>query len=133
MKSALSTGTSTIVQDKRGSSKWVQTVRKETPPPNLLEYSRQWEAFFDEYAVRIDEWHGRNAGYHDAVAATAGFYIPAGASILEIGSGNGDFLAALRPARGVGIDISSRMVDLAAQKHPELYFRQMTAENLKLP
>jgi SAM-dependent methyltransferase len=130
MKSTLSTDTNSIVQEKLVPAKWAQAVRKESPPSNLIEYSRQWEAFFDEYAVRVDEWHQRNAGYHNAIASVAGFYIPAGASVLEIGSGNGDLLAALRPARGVGIDISGRMVHLAAKKYPRLDFRQMTAENL---
>src|SRR5262249_47310304 len=133
MKSTLPTDTTTIVRDNLEPSKWVRALRKESPPPNLLEHSRQWEAFFDKYAVRVDEWHRRNAGYHNAIASVARFYIPAGASVLEVGSGNGDLLAALQPGRGVGVDISSRMVELAAKKHPGLDFRQMTAENLKLP
>src|SRR5262245_36268481 len=122
-----------MVQEKIRHSKWVREVRKNTPPPNLVEYSRQWEAFFDEYAGQVDQWHRRNAGYHNAIASVARFYLPGNASVLEIGSGNGDLLAALQPSRGIGIDISGQMVSLATKKYPWLEFRQMGAESLDLP
>jgi hypothetical protein len=42
--------------------------------------------------------------------------------VLEIGCGSGDLLAALRPARGVGVDVSPGMVELARSRHPSLEF-----------
>jgi hypothetical protein len=51
---------------------------------------------------------------------------------LEIGSGNGDLLAALNPSFGLGVDISGQMVRLAAMKYPRLQFRQIAAERLDL-
>jgi SAM-dependent methyltransferase len=62
-----------------------------------------------------------------------GFYVPSDARVLEIGSGNGDLLAALKPSYGLGIDISGQMVRLAASKYPHLNFREMSAEQLDLP
>jgi glycosyl transferase family 2/methyltransferase family protein len=42
--------------------------------------------------------------------------------VLELGSGSGDLLAALRPARGLGVDVSAEMTRLAQSRHPELEF-----------
>ena len=52
--------------------------------------------------------------------------------MLEIGCGNGDLLASLRPAFGVGIDFSREMVKRAAQRHPGLHFIQCDAHQMSL-
>ena len=108
-------------------------MRTENPPSSMDEYLGNWERFFDEYAPQVDAWHRRNAGYHKAIASLAGFYIPPGAKVLELGSGTGDLLATLQPSDGWGIDISGEMVRLALAKYPHLNFKQMAAENLDLP
>ena len=133
MKLMHSMETAQVVQEQQGHAQWVRTVRKESPPGSLEEYLQHWEAFFDHYAAQVDHWHQRNAGYHKAIASLARFYVPADARVLEIGSGNGDLLAALQPSYGLGIDISGQMVRLAARKYPHLHFRQMAAEHLELP
>ena len=46
------------------------------------------------------------------------FLVPEDVSVLEIGAGHGKLLAALRPSRGVGIDVSRRMVAEATARHP---------------
>jgi SAM-dependent methyltransferase len=125
--------TANVMQEKQGRAKWVRTVCKESPPGSLEEYLQHWEAFFDHYAAQVDRWHHRNSGYHKAIASLARFYVPADARVLEVGSGNGDLLAALQPAYGLGIDISGQMVRLAARKYPHLHFHQMAAEHLELP
>jgi ubiquinone/menaquinone biosynthesis C-methylase UbiE len=51
---------------------------------------------------------------------------------LEVGCGIGDLLAALKPARGVGVDCSGAMIELARQRHPNLEFHVATAEALRL-
>jgi SAM-dependent methyltransferase len=121
-----------VVQEKQGRAKWVRTMRRESPPESLDQYLQHWEAFFDHYASQVDHWHHRNAGYHKAIAALARFYVSADARVLEIGSGNGDLLAALQPSFGVGVDISGQMVRMAAMKYPHLHFRQIAAEHLDL-
>jgi len=42
--------------------------------------------------------------------------------VLELGCGQGDLLAALRPSRGVGIDLSERMLDRGRVRHAHLTF-----------
>jgi SAM-dependent methyltransferase len=121
------------VQTKRNHREWVRIVRNERIPVGMEEYLQEWKVFFDHYAVEVDDWHRRNAVYHQAIASLARFYVPSGAKVLEVGSGNGDLLAALKPSYGVGIDISSEMVSVAAQKYPQLKFLHMPGERLELP
>src|SRR5205823_6100706 len=75
----------------------------------------------------------RNAAYYDAIERLARFVVPPGASVLEIGCGTGDLLAALRPSDGVGVDLSPRMVEIARRKHPHLRFEVADAESLDSP
>lgn len=113
-------------------SEWARQARKDRLPTSMEEYVRSWAAFFDHYASTVERWRRRNAGYYRALSSLARFYVAEGSSVLEVGSGTGDLLAATRPRRGVGIDISGGMVDLARKKYPHLEFRQMAAESLDL-
>ncbi len=125
--------TSRVVDKKWDHRAWVQTLRTGRLPASMTEYLRSWEAFFDRYASKVHYWRRRNAGYHNAIASLARFYIPSGARVLEVGSGSGDLLAALNPSYGLGIDISGEMVHVAAKKYPHLEFRQIAADCLDLP
>jgi len=111
---------------------WSLSVRKTCQPGDMNEYLEGWRAFFDHYAQISDEWHRRNAGYHQSIAHLMKHYVPDGSRVLEIGCATGDLLAAVRPAVGVGIDISAEMVRIASSKHPDLQFQQMSAEELEL-
>lgn len=59
--------------------------------------------------------------------------IPPGSSVLEIGCGKGDLLAAMAPRKGVGIDMTPEMVALARQRHPELEFYVADVLDFELP
>ena len=93
----------------------------------------QTVAELDAHAGERDRWRQRNAYYYEAIERLVKFVVPEGARVIEIGSGTGDLLAALRPSEGVGVDISPRMVDLARAKHPGLEFVVADAETLDAP
>ena len=74
----------------------------------------------------------RNQAYYQDIERFVRGVVPAGASVLEVGSGTGDLLAATAPARGVGIDLSPEFVELARKRHPDLTFLEMDVEALDL-
>ena len=88
--------------------------------------------YFDELAPAREHWKRKNWYYHAEVARLVRFLVPPGKRVLEIGAGPGDLLAALEPARGVGIDVSPAMVALARSRYPGLQFEVMDVEEMKL-
>lgn len=88
--------------------------------------------YFDEVAPQRDAWKRRNRYYYEELDSLCRFFIPPGRSVLEVGCGTGDLLAAVRPSRGVGIDLSDEMVRIARTKHPHLEFRTGDVEALDL-
>jgi SAM-dependent methyltransferase len=81
------------------------------------------EKMFDGLAPFRDAWKARFPTYHREIERLCRCLVPPGASVLEVGCGTGDLLHALRPRRGVGLDISSGMVEVARGKYPELEFQ----------
>ena len=71
-----------------------------------------------------------HAAYHEAITRLCRFVIPEGQSVLEIGCATGDLLAAVKPSRGVGIDLSPTAVTRARARHPQLAFYVGDAETL---
>jgi SAM-dependent methyltransferase len=89
-------------------------------------------AELDRLAPERARWAATNSYYHDSVADLVRFLVPAGASVLEVGCGTGDLLAALRPRRGVGVDLSPGLLAVARARHPDLTFVEGDAEQLEL-
>ena len=87
---------------------------------------------FDTLATQEARWRKRTRGYHDLVTAVHQSIIQPGSSVLEIGSGSGELLAALAPRVGVGTDVSAGMVALARSRHPELRFELIAGEDAEL-
>ncbi len=88
--------------------------------------------YFDSVAAERDRWKKRGAYYHRELERYLSFLVPPGSSVLEIGCGTGGLLAALKPARGLGIDISPRMVEIARGKFPDLQFEVGDLENIQI-
>lgn len=86
------------------------------------------KAYFDSTAERRPVWKKRNRFYHRSLENYFSFIIPPGSRVLELGCGTGDLLAAVKPAYGVGVDFSGRMIETAASRYPDLLFRQHDIE-----
>jgi len=78
-----------------------------------------------------DEWISANPAYFGDDRRYMRFLVPEGASVLDLGCATGDLLARLKPSRGVGIDLSPRMIRRASAKYPELEFLVGDAEDPK--
>jgi SAM-dependent methyltransferase len=79
-------------------------------------------AFFDGFAAVEERWRTRNRTYYRLIESIHRFLVPEQASVLEIGAGGGQLLAALRPSRGVGVDLSPKLVEAARSRFSECEF-----------
>jgi ubiquinone/menaquinone biosynthesis C-methylase UbiE len=86
---------------------------------------------FNALADRRQFWRERNKYYYEDQEKYFRFLVPENQSILELGCGNGDLLNVLRPKRGVGIDFSPKMIDIAQKMYPQLEFRTADIEQLE--
>lgn len=86
--------------------------------------------FFERTAEKRDRWKKRNNYYWRDIEKFCAYLTPENASVLEIGCGTGDLLAALRAKRKVGIDYSQKLIDIASRKHKDADFLAMDAQNL---
>ena len=73
-------------------------------------------------------WRKRAKFFHGEDNRYLRFLIPKGASVLEIGCGTGDTLAALEPSVGAGIDFSPKMIEKAKEAHTDLTFHVADVE-----
>jgi SAM-dependent methyltransferase len=88
-------------------------------------------AFYDQRATaRLRE---TDRYYQKLLRAYFAFLVPPGSRVLEVGCGLGDLLAAVKPARGMGIDFSPQTVQLARQRHPEFEFQLADAAEFSTP
>jgi SAM-dependent methyltransferase len=87
---------------------------------------------FDALAADRDRWIALNRYFYESDRAYMRFLVPPNKTVLEVGSGTGELLAALQPTRGVGIDLSAAMVGIARDNHPELEFHAGNAEDPEL-
>jgi SAM-dependent methyltransferase len=74
---------------------------------------------------------GLSRSYHQRLRQVFGFFCPPGKRVLEVGCGQGDLLASLRPAYGAGVDFSPEMIRCARERHPELTFLNGDAHELE--
>ncbi len=85
-------------------------------------YQASRVAHWNTVALKMRHWQGWGGYYHHRLNEIYARMIPPGARVLEIGCGNGDLLASLKPAAGTGVEISPEMAALARDLHPELNF-----------
>jgi SAM-dependent methyltransferase len=91
-------------------------------------YRDQRIAYWNSYTRRRSSNY-----YHRRIAEIYQFLIPPGQRVLELGSGEGDLIASLKPSAGIGVDFSPEMISRARNKHPEIDFLLQDVQELDLP
>ncbi len=94
------------------------------------EYQNERVAHWDQVARKRDTWHGWSGFYHRRLREIYSFLVSPGQRVLEVGCGTGSLLAAVKPARGVGVDFSYEMLCRAREAHANLEFVQSDAHDL---
>lgn len=106
-------------------------VEPATSDPHRQAYVASRRARWDEIAARLPQRPGWSRGYHERLAELYRWLVPPGSSVLELGCGTGDLLAALQPGIGVGVDLSAGMVAAARARHPGLEFVESDAQEFR--
>lgn len=93
-------------------------------------YQKNRIAHWNAIAQKRDYWHGMGRWYHQRLHEIYSHLVSPHQRILEIGCGNGDLLASLKPAHGVGVDFAPEMIARAKSSHPELEFHTLDLHDL---
>ncbi|MDP8983089.1 MAG: bifunctional class I SAM-dependent methyltransferase/glycosyltransferase family 2 protein [Acidobacteriota bacterium] len=101
-------------------------------PSALDHYVQERTQYWEDYAGSFGKWEPMRRYYRQRLIEYYRFLIPPGMRVLELGCGHGDLLAALKPAYGVGIDLSPTMIGRARQKYPQLHFEVADAHTVSL-
>ena len=93
--------------------------------------SRDRRKQFESLAGVRDRFTCRNRYYYQDLKSFYRFHIPEGRRVLELGCAKGDFLAAVKPALGVGVDFCTALVREARRRYPQYHF--VTGDVERLP
>jgi len=94
------------------------------------EHLRSIAAAFDAPEAKLT---AAARSYRRLLARHYNLLIPADASVLEIGCGDGELLAHIRAAKKTGVDLSAVQLARARARLPEATFLQQSGEELDLP
>ena len=80
----------------------------------LLEEVRR---FYEEHQEGLARSRRRHRYFYDYLSRILRVRVPEGLRVLDLGCGSGHLLAALKPSRGVGIDVSAPAIAAARRAH----------------
>lgn len=89
--------------------------------------------YFTELAPEWERWRERNRYYHAQVGELVSGAVAPGSTVLDVGTGAGDVLAATQPRDGIGVNVAEAMTALARAKYPGLRFETSDADAVVLP
>lgn len=95
-------------------------------------YTKQRIEHWDAVAAKYGGGLGLAGSYHRRMRQVYRFLVTPGQRVLEVGCGQGDLLAAVEPAVGVGVDFSHETLRRARAKHPGLRFVEADGHDLPL-
>lgn len=87
------------------------------------------------FESRADNWvkyRKRRSYYWDSITRYCNYFIHEDSSVLEVGCGSGELLAAVNGKEKVGIDFCKPILDQAIDQFPDIRFELMEAEDIKL-
>jgi SAM-dependent methyltransferase len=95
----------------------------------LREHNERIRVHFEGLASAYRKLKNRNRYYNRYLVRWCQSLVAPGQFILDVGCGRGDVLAELKPAHGVGIDLSAAMLEEASAEYPHLSFHQCALED----
>ena len=96
-----------------------------------LEYSRQRRRESQRrIAATRQRWVDRNRYYYDQIYQLLRFIIEPGRRVLSLRSQTGEFLEAVKPSVGVGVEITEEMAAVARARYPQYTFHTSDLETM---
>ncbi|MGB6478375.1 MAG: methyltransferase domain-containing protein, partial [Candidatus Sulfotelmatobacter sp.] len=106
--------------------------RKAWGPDALAEVRDARRRHQETITAHRDEYIQSNRYFYDHLKRVLQFIVEPGKNVLDVRCETGHLLASVRPALGVGVEISAAMVERAQGQHPDLHFVQSDPEDLGL-
>ena len=78
----------------------------------------------------LDRFTRLNRTYYQDLHRIHRLLVPEGARILQVGCGNGDLLASLKPHVGIGIETNPALAAAAQERHQDLKIHQLDVESI---
>jgi ubiquinone/menaquinone biosynthesis C-methylase UbiE len=97
-----------------------------------IKYQQARLLHWNQVARNLENWTSWGGYYHRRLTQVYQSLIAPGQSVLELGCGRGDLVAALKPALGVGVDFSEEMIRAARRRYPHIRFVHADAHALDL-
>lgn len=88
--------------------------------------------YFEDRADNWVKYRKRRSYYWDSITRYCNYYIHDDSSILEVGCGSGELLAAVNGKHKVGIDFCEPILAKAKERYSDIDFHLMEAEDIKL-
>jgi ubiquinone/menaquinone biosynthesis C-methylase UbiE len=95
-------------------------------------YQKTRIVHWSSVAQKFDQRKWLSGYYHKRLQDVLQFVVPPRQRVIDIGCGQGDLLASLKPSYGVGIDFSIEMIKSAKSRYTDLHFIQVDAHELAL-
>lgn len=92
-------------------------------PSALKRRAEETRAHYDRLSGTRTEYIRNNSYYYEQIIRLLRFVIPPGKRVLQVGCLTPDFLNAVEPAVGVGIDASRKLIEVCRERFPQLDFR----------
>src|SRR4029077_63592 len=108
----------------------VEAPTGRAPAEPAMAHREAIRAFGEAHYDALSASRKRNGYFHRCLTRVVAHHVLPDSRVLDIGCGSGDMLSALRPAYGVGIDISSKAIADGRTRHPHLHFHELAAEDL---
>ncbi len=88
--------------------------------------------YFEDRANNWVKYRKRRSYYWDSITRYCNYFIHEDSSVLEVGCGSGELLAAVKGKEKLGIDFCKPILDKAEEQFPDIEFELMEAENITL-
>lgn len=88
--------------------------------------------YFESRATNWVKYRKRRAYYWDSITRYCNYFIHEDSSVLEVGCGSGELLAAINGKEKTGIDFCKPILDQGKAQFPDIRFELMEADNITL-